>query len=293
MLSTAQDRQICYLLEQLAAAEAIQRGLHQDTKFAGRMTPAMAGNEEQPDSADGEADAALRLQLTSTKAALEDERQVICSSPASEHASVGTFPDASYGCRIDKAMKINGGGQRLLQVHAEECQRLAIETAVARARASGAARSDLAAAAARAAEQAAREALAASQREAAEVYDRWRLRCVCICSRSILHVQLCLQASMGDRWAAAKAPDESTGRRTEAAEQQASAFQAQSERARAAEQAAVTQQRLQAAALDVVSRQLHETRQLAAWQERRIATLEGSDAHRSIARCSGGLQDCL
>ncbi len=81
------------------------------------------------------------------------------------------------------------GAQRLLalQVHAEECQRLASEAAVARARASCAARSDLAAAAAHAAELAAREAIARSQCDAAEIYDQWRLRCVSC--RTRLHVQ--------------------------------------------------------------------------------------------------------
>ena len=75
---------------------------------------------------------------------------------------------------------------RLLQVHAEECQRLATEAAVARARASGAARADMAAAAARAAEQAACEAMTRWQRDAAEIYDRWRLRCVRIFCSGLL-----------------------------------------------------------------------------------------------------------
>ena len=65
-----------------------------------------------------------------------------------------------------------------VQVHAEECERLASEAALARARASSAARSDAAAAAAGAAEQGARDALAVSQRDAAVLYDQWRLRCV-------------------------------------------------------------------------------------------------------------------
>ena len=63
------------------------------------------------------------------------------------------------------------------------------------------------------------------------------------------------------------------------------------DQAKAAEHKAVTQQRLQAAALDVATQQLREARKLAAWQERRIACLEGSDAHQSIARYIDGLHN--
>ena len=63
-----------------------------------------------------------------------------------------------------------------VQVHAEECERLASEAAVARARACAAARYESEAAAARAAEKHAQAALAESEHTAAELYDQWRAR---------------------------------------------------------------------------------------------------------------------
>ena len=184
MLSVAQDCRIRCLQEQLAAAEAMQRGTHREANVVASLTtPQKAGEKEQLDSADGEADAALRLELVSTKAALDDERQVICSCLVVKNMpDTGPLLSESVSVRNTRhqvRMRRLMDGQRLLQVHTEECQRLATEAAVARALASGAARSDLAAAAACAAEQAAREAMARSQRDAAMIYDQWRLRCVC------------------------------------------------------------------------------------------------------------------
>ncbi len=248
-------------------------------------TPHTAGEKEQPDRADGEADAALRLELVSTKAALEDERQVLCGSIAQgSRALVGSLPLRGLHMASMRTWRL-AIGQRLLQVHAEECQRLATEAAVARARASGAARSDLAAAAARAAEQSARETMARSQRDAAEFYDQWRLRC--ISCKSHLQVQHCFQQGLFMH--AITAIFQPAPCRTEAAEERAAFLEVQSNQAGAAAQDAVAQQRLHAAAMHSALQQMHEARKLAAWQERRIADLEGSNAYQSIARCADGL----
>ena len=77
--------------------------------------------------------------------------------------------------------------------------------------------------------------------------------------------------------------------RTEAAEERAALLQLQSNQAGAAEEKAVAQQRQQGAAMHSAMQQLQEAQKLTAWQERRIADLEGSDAYRSIARCIDGL----
>ncbi len=67
----------------------------------------------------------------------------------------------------------------------------------------------------------------------------------------------------------------------------------QSNQAKAAKEGAVAQKCLQAAAMRSAMQQLHEAQKLAAWQERRIADLEGSDAYQSIARCVDGLNRFL
>jgi len=200
LLRVGQDRRIRCLLEQLAAAGAMQRGTHGEANVIMSLTtPHTAGEKEQPDRADGEADAALRLELVSTKAALEDERQVLCGSIAQgSRALVGSLPLRGLHMASMRTWRL-AIGQRLLQVHAEECQRLATEAAVARARASGAARSDLAAAAARAAEQSARETMARSQRDAAEFMTNggsgaYPAKVICKCSIAFSKDSSCMQS---------------------------------------------------------------------------------------------------
>ncbi len=61
----------------------MQRGARSEVETAATLAlPETAGEKKQPNSADGEADAALRMELASMKAVLDDERQVLCSCSA-------------------------------------------------------------------------------------------------------------------------------------------------------------------------------------------------------------------